>query len=170
MSSRAQWCAELHASRPITAFGSLESAVAAIREGAERNGISNIEAREANVFDELRELEISGERFQTIVLDPPAFARNKSAVERAVAGYKEINLRAMKLLDPGGYLITCSCSYNVREEMFGAVLHEAAVDSHAAVTIVEKRMQGRDHPVLVGDILLVRNAEEMAAYRLPLAR
>jgi 23S rRNA (cytosine1962-C5)-methyltransferase len=134
----------------VLAIDSSAPAVAAIREGAERNGISNIEAREGNVFDELRELEISGERFQTIVLDPPAFARNKSAVERAVAGYKEINLRAMKLLDPGGYLITCSCSYNVAEPLFAAILEDAAHDARVTIALTEKRMQSRDHPVLVG--------------------
>jgi 23S rRNA (cytosine1962-C5)-methyltransferase len=67
-----------------------------------------------------------------------------------VAGYKEINLRAMRLLSPGGYLVTCSCSYNVSEELFAEVLHQASVDSHTPVTLVEKRTQGRDHPVLVG--------------------
>ena len=92
----------------------------------------------------------AGARYETIVLDPPAFAKNKASVPNALAGYKEINLRAMRLLVPGGTLITCSCSYNVNEEMFGAVLHEASVDSRTPVTIVEKRMQGRDHPVLVG--------------------
>ena len=112
--------------------------------------MGNLTAREANVFDELRRLEKAGERYDTIVLDPPAFAKNKASVPNALAGYKEINLRAMRLLSPGGYLVSCSCSYNVNEEMFAAVLHEASVDSHTPVTIVEKRMQGRDHPVLVG--------------------
>ena len=68
----------------------------------------------------------------------------------ALAGYKEINLRALRLLTPGGYLITCSCSYNVNEMLFGEVIHSASVDSHTPVTIVEKRLQSRDHPVLVG--------------------
>ena len=108
------------------------------------------QAREANVFDELRRLERENARFDTIVLDPPAFAKNKASVPKALAGYKEINLRALHLLSPGGYLVTCSCSYNVDEAMFGQVLYEAAVDSHTPVTVVEKRMQGRDHPVLLG--------------------
>jgi 23S rRNA (cytosine1962-C5)-methyltransferase len=125
-------------------------AVARIRSNAVRNGVPHLQAREANVFDELRRLERAGERFQTIVLDPPAFAKNKASIPNALAGYKEINLRAMRLLSPGGYLITCSCSYNVNEEMFEAVVHEASVDSRTPVTLVEKRMQGRDHPVLVG--------------------
>jgi 23S rRNA (cytosine1962-C5)-methyltransferase len=125
-------------------------AVARIQMNAERNHVTNLRAREANVFDELRHYERTGARFDTIVLDPPAFAKNKASVPNALAGYKEINLRAMRLLEPGGHLITCSCSYNVNEEMFAAMLHEASVDAHTAVTIVEKRMQGRDHPVLVG--------------------
>jgi 23S rRNA (cytosine1962-C5)-methyltransferase len=125
-------------------------AVARIRANAERNHVPHIEAREANVFDELRRLERAGEHFDTIVLDPPAFAKNKASIPNALAGYKEINLRAMRLLAPGGHLVTCSCSYNVNEEMFAAMLHEASIDSHVPVAIVEKRMQGRDHPVLVG--------------------
>jgi 23S rRNA (cytosine1962-C5)-methyltransferase len=83
------------------------------------------------------------------VLDPPAFAKNKAAVPKALSGYKEINLRALKLLRPGGFLVTCSCSYNVGEAAFADVLAAAAVDAHADVTVVEKRMQGRDHPVLM---------------------
>ena len=125
-------------------------AVARIESNAVRNHVANLVAREANVFDELRRLEKAGDRYHTIVLDPPAFAKNKASVPNALAGYKEINLRAMRLLTPGGYLVTCSCSYNVNEETFAEVLHEASVDSHTPVTIVEKRMQGRDHPVLVG--------------------
>ena len=125
-------------------------AVERIRANAVRNNVPHLQAREANVFDELRRLERAGARYDTLVLDPPAFAKNKAAVPNALAGYKEINLRAMRLLSPGGYLITCSCSYNVNEEMFEAMLHEASADSHTSMTIVEKRMQGRDHPVLVG--------------------
>jgi 23S rRNA (cytosine1962-C5)-methyltransferase len=126
-----------------------DDAVARIRANAERNGVTNVEARSMNVFDELRELERRKERFQTIVLDPPAFAKNKASVEKALAGYKEINLRALKILSPGGYLITCSCSYNVNEGDFADLLAAAAADAHAEVSVVEKRMQGRDHPVLI---------------------
>jgi 23S rRNA (cytosine1962-C5)-methyltransferase len=125
-------------------------AVTRIRANAKRNGAANVEAREVNVFDELRRLEKSGARYDTIILDPPAFAKNKASVPNALAGYKEINLRAMRLLLPGGYLVTCSCSYNVNEALFAEMLHDASVDSHTPMTIVEKRMQGRDHPVLVG--------------------
>jgi len=126
-----------------------EEAVARIAANAARNELKNVEARAMNVFDELRELERGGERFDTIVLDPPAFAKNKAAVPKALSGYKEINLRALKLLEPGGFLITCTCSYNVREADFADMLASAAVDAHADVTVVEKRTQSRDHPILM---------------------
>ena len=103
--------------------------MAHIQANAARNGVPQLKAHEENVFDELRRLERAGDRYDTIVLDPPAFAKNKASVPNALAGYKEINLRAMRLLEPGGTLVTCSCSYNVNEDMFGAVLHEAAIDS-----------------------------------------
>jgi 23S rRNA (cytosine1962-C5)-methyltransferase len=126
-----------------------EDAVSRVRANAERNGL-RIDARVGNVFDELRGLERVGERFDTIVLDPPAFAKNKAAVPKAVAGYKEINLRALKLLNVGGTLVTCSCSYNVNETTFAEIVRDAAVDAQVRVSVVEKRMQGRDHPVLLG--------------------
>jgi 23S rRNA (cytosine1962-C5)-methyltransferase len=125
-------------------------AVARITANAAANGVGNLTAREGNVFDELRHLERDGARYDTIVLDPPAFAKNKAAVANALAGYKEINLRALRLLAPGGYLITCSCSYNVDEGMFGQAVFDASADAHIPVSLVEKRMQGRDHPVLLG--------------------
>jgi 23S rRNA (cytosine1962-C5)-methyltransferase len=134
----------------VLALDSSAAAVAAMRENALRNGVSTVEAREANVFDELRELESARERFDTIVLDPPAFAKNRASVARAVAGYKEINLRAIKLLSPGGVLLTCSCSYHVDEALLVEIVAEAARDAGAVLALVEKRMQSRDHPVLVG--------------------
>lgn len=133
----------------VLAIDISEDAVARIRLNAERNGLTNVQARAMNVFDELRELERRGEPFDTIVLDPPAFAKNKASVTKALSGYKEINLRALKLLRPGGFLVTCSCSYNVSEAAFADVIAAAAVDARADVTVVEKRMQGRDHPVLI---------------------
>ena len=131
------------------AFDVSEEAVSRIRQNASRNGIA-VDARAGNVFDELRGLDRLGERFDTIVLDPPAFAKNKAAIVNATAGYKEINLRALRLLKPGGTLVTCSCSYNINEAAFAGIVHEASVDAQAHVTVVEKRMQGRDHPVLLG--------------------
>jgi 23S rRNA (cytosine1962-C5)-methyltransferase len=125
-------------------------AVTRITANVSANKLTNVTAREANVFDELRHLERDGARYDTIVLDPPAFAKNKASIPNALAGYKEINLRALRLLNPGGFLVTCSCSYNVDEATFAQTVFEASADAHAAVTIVEKRMQGRDHPVLLG--------------------
>ena len=127
-----------------------EEAVARLRSNALRNGVANLEGRCANVFDLLRELAERGERFDTVILDPPAFAKSKDAVERARRGYKDINLRAIRLLSPGGCLITCSCSYHVHEDDLEAILADAAVDAGATMTIVEKRRQGRDHPVVLG--------------------
>ena len=125
-------------------------AVAATRRNAELNGASNVEVREANVFDALRELEDAGARFDTIILDPPAFAKNRASVAAAARGYKEINLRALKLLNVGGTLITCTCSYHMTEPLFLEVVSEAAADANRRVQIVERRTQGRDHPILLG--------------------
>ena len=124
-------------------------AVARVRANADRNGVA-IDARIGNVFDDLRGLERLGERFDTIVLDPPAFAKSKAAIVKARTGYKEINLRALKLLNTGGTLVTCSCSYHVNEGAFAEIVYEASVDAQVHVTVVEKRMQARDHPVLLG--------------------
>ncbi|HEX6047254.1 MAG TPA: class I SAM-dependent rRNA methyltransferase [Pyrinomonadaceae bacterium] len=124
-------------------------AVAAARRNAQLNDLTNVEFREANVFDALREMEAAGERFDTIVLDPPAFAKNRASLKPALRGYKEINLRALKLLNRGGVLVTCTCSYHVSEELFVDVVTEAAIDAHRRVQIMEKRMQATDHPVLV---------------------
>ncbi len=133
----------------VTAIESSTDAVAALEANAVRNGLT-IQIRAANVFDELRDLVRAGQRFETIVLDPPAFAKSKDAVSRAVAGYKEINLRALKLLSPGGVLITCTCSYHVDETRFEHIVQDAARDARTTVSVVEKRTQSRDHPVLLG--------------------
>jgi len=125
-------------------------AIAAAQRNAALNKSETIEFREANVFDTLREMEAAGERFDTIVLDPPAFAKNRASMKSAMRGYKEINLRSMKLLNPGGVLVTCSCSYHVSEQLFLEILAEAANDSHRRMQIMEKRLQTSDHPVLMG--------------------
>jgi 23S rRNA (cytosine1962-C5)-methyltransferase len=143
----------LHAARVadrVLAVDTSGEAVAQIARNAERNGLANVAVRDANLFDLLRELYDAGERFDTVILDPPAFAKSKDAVEKAVRGYKEINLRALKLLAPGGFLITCSCSYHVHEADFEEILAAAAADASATVTVVEKRRQARDHPVVLG--------------------
>lgn len=125
-------------------------AVRAARRNAELNGARNVEFREANVFDALRELEQANDRFDTIVLDPPAFAKNRASVQKAVRGYKEINLRALKLLNAGGALVTCTCSYHMSEGMFVEMIADAGRDARRRIQLVEKRMQARDHPVLIG--------------------
>jgi 23S rRNA (cytosine1962-C5)-methyltransferase len=101
------------------------------------------------VFDELHKRDAQSQRFDMVVLDPPAFAKNRGAVAAGLRGYKEINLRAMKLLNPGGILVSCSCSYHISESMFMDMLTEAARDAGRRVQVVEKRTQGRDHPILL---------------------
>jgi len=125
-------------------------AVARVQRNAALNGVTNVTAREANVFDLLHDLDGRGERFDTVILDPPAFAKTKSAALKARRGYKEINLRALKILLPGGCLVTCSCSYHVHEADLEGILADAAADAGATVTVIEKRRQARDHPILLG--------------------
>jgi 23S rRNA (cytosine1962-C5)-methyltransferase len=134
----------------VTGIDISEEAIASAQQNAELNRMNNVEFRVANVFDELRELEAAGERFDTIVLDPPAFAKNRGSLKAAIRGYKEINLRALKLLNPGGLLVSCTCSYHVSEDLFLKIIADAAIDARRRVQIVEKRMQAADHPVLLG--------------------
>jgi 23S rRNA (cytosine1962-C5)-methyltransferase len=105
---------------------------------------------EANAFDLMRDYADAARQYDTIVLDPPAFARSKRNLAAAMRGYKELNLRAMKMLRPDGVLVTCSCSFAVSEDDFLGVLTEAAQDAHKSVQIIEKRTQSRDHPILLG--------------------
>lgn len=133
----------------VTAVEISGPACATLRENATRNGLSNVEAVEANAFDFLRDAVDEGRRFDTIVLDPPSFAKNKDAVQAALRGYKEINLRALQLLTPGGVLMTGSCTYHVDEECFEAMLSSASADAKRRVQIIERRGAPRDHPVLV---------------------
>jgi 23S rRNA (cytosine1962-C5)-methyltransferase len=121
-------------------------------EAAERNAALNeheIEWIEANAFDLLKDYATAGHQYDAIVLDPPAFARSKRAVPTALRGYKELNLRALRMLRPGGVLITCSCSYHVSEPDFVEMVASAANDVHRMVRIVEKRGQSKDHPILL---------------------
>jgi 23S rRNA (cytosine1962-C5)-methyltransferase len=136
--------------REVLALDVSPEAVATIQANATLNTLTGVRVEECNVFDRLRELDEAGERFELVVLDPPAFAKSKAAVDKARGGYKQINLRALRLLAPGGCLITCSCSYHINEAEFEQILWAAASDVGATVSVVEKRRQGRDHPVLLG--------------------
>jgi 23S rRNA (cytosine1962-C5)-methyltransferase len=135
--------------RQVTAVDLSAAALARGRENAALNGLANITWQEANAFDLLRELDRRDERFATIVLDPPAFAKTKASVPRALAGYKEINLRAMRLLAPGGVLFTCSCSYHVSRAVFGDMVADAARDAGRRLVLLQVSGAGRDHPELV---------------------
>jgi 23S rRNA (cytosine1962-C5)-methyltransferase len=108
-----------------------------------------IEWIEANAFDLLKDYSTAGQRYDTIVLDPPAFAKSKRDLEAALRGYKELNLRALKMLRPGGILVTCSCSYHVNQADFMEMLAGAARDAHRTLRILEVRGQSRDHPILL---------------------
>lgn len=125
------------------------AAIEAARKNRDLNGTANVYFREGNTFDVLKEYDEAGRRFQMIILDPPAFAKNRDSLPAAHRGYKEINLRALKLLHPGGYLITCSCSYHVNEALFLQIVAEAANDAKRNVTVVERRTQAQDHPILL---------------------
>ena len=125
-------------------------AIVAGEKNVQLNRVNNVTFQTANVFDALREMSSAGERFDTIVLDPPAFTKSRATVKSGARGYKEINLRALKLLNPGGLLVTCTCSYHMSEDMFLAIIAEAAVDARRRLQIVEKRGQSSDHPVLFG--------------------
>jgi 23S rRNA (cytosine1962-C5)-methyltransferase len=104
----------------------------------------------ANVFDDLRERDRRREAFDLIILDPPAFAKSRTQLAEALRGYKEINLRAMRLLRSGGFLVTCSCSHHVSAQQFREVLWEAAADIRRPVRLVAQRGQNSDHPVILG--------------------
>jgi 23S rRNA (cytosine1962-C5)-methyltransferase len=126
---------------------------AEILAGAERNrlanGIENVKFREANVFNLLPGYVSSGRKFSTVVLDPPAFAKSRSALEGAARGYKEINLRALQLLDRGGILVTCSCSHHLSEAMLLEIVAAAALDAGRTLRVLERRTQAQDHPILL---------------------
>src|SRR5690606_25421724 len=126
-------------------------AVESARRNAALNGYGE-SARfvQANAFDFLRELDRSGEHFDVVILDPPAFAKSRSHFEPARRGYKEVNLRALKLLRPGGFLVTCSCSHHMPADEFYRLVLEAASDVRRPLRLVEMRGQARDHPILAG--------------------
>ncbi len=146
----------LHLNRACEQVSAVDVSLAAL-ESAEQNwkineaalGGREIEWIEGNAFDLLRDYADCGEKYDTIVLDPPAFAKTKSAAPKALRGYKELNLRALKMLRPGGRLITCSCSFHVSESDFLEMLASAAVDARRPVRVLEVRRQSQDHPVLL---------------------
>ena len=118
-------------------------------ENARLNGLENVvHFVEANAFDLLAEQSRAGVKYDVVILDPPAFTKTRSAIEAATRGYKEINLRAMKMVKPGGYLITCSCSQHILPDAFMQIVRDAAHDAHVQLRQVEYRTQGRDHPIL----------------------
>ncbi|MBL8237635.1 MAG: class I SAM-dependent rRNA methyltransferase [Bryobacterales bacterium] len=132
----------------VEAVDSSANALAAAERNRLRNNMENVRFQEADIFDLLSAHRVAGRRFQTIVLDPPAFAKTRSSMDGAARGYKEINLRALQLLPPGGVLVTCSCSHHMSEEMLlGAVL-AAARDTRRSLRLLERRTQASDHPIL----------------------
>lgn len=144
----------LHLAGACSQVTGVDSSRAAL-EAAEQNAALNqpgheIEWIEGNAFDLLKGYSEAGRQYHTIVLDPPAFARSRKTLETALRGYKELNLRALKMLRPGGVLVTCSCSYHVSEGDFLETVASAARDARRTLRLIEKRGQGRDHPVLVG--------------------
>jgi len=125
-------------------------AVERIRENARRNGFTNVEARAANAIEQLRALDKEGQRYDVVVLDPPAFAKRRDGLEAAVRAYKEINYRGARLLAPGGLFITCSCSGKVTPTLFDEIVGWAAQEAKRPLQLLERRGASRDHPSLVG--------------------
>ncbi len=137
------------AAQSIEAVDVSGTALETARQNAELNQLGNLTFREGNAFDILKEYDQAGRRFDAVILDPPAFAKSRGALEAAMRGYKEINLRSLKLLRAGGILVTCSCSHHLAESQFAELLWEAAVDVGALTRVVERRGQSRDHPILL---------------------
>jgi 23S rRNA (cytosine1962-C5)-methyltransferase len=122
-------------------------------EWAERNAALNgreIEWIEANAFDPLKDYSVAGRKYDTIILDPPAFAKNRQTIDTALRGYKELNLRALKMLNPNGFLVSCSCSYHVSPLEFLEMIRQAARDARRSIRVVEARGQAKDHPSVPG--------------------
>lgn len=136
-------------SMEVTAIDSSGEALARARVNADLNGIRNIDFVEANAFDYLREQDEAGEEYDVVVIDPPAFAKRRDAVQKALRGYKEINLRAMRLLKPGGYLCSFSCSFHISTALFREMLESAAADAGRPMRWIEARGQAADHPEIV---------------------
>ncbi|HUS06760.1 MAG TPA: class I SAM-dependent rRNA methyltransferase [Bryobacteraceae bacterium] len=133
----------------VEAIDSSELAIATAARNAQRNGAENVTFREADVFEVLVHHAQARQRFGTIVLDPPAFAKARSSIPAAGRGYKEINLRALRLLDSGGILVTCSCSHHFTEAMLLETVAAAALDAGRTLRVLERRTQAQDHPILL---------------------
>jgi 23S rRNA (cytosine1962-C5)-methyltransferase len=142
--------AALRGAGSIEGIDSSEPALALARRHATKNNIDQIcQYRQADAFQELRTLDRSGHRYGLVILDPPSFARSRHAVQHALAGYKELNLQALKLLEPEGILVTCSCSHHVTENDFLKMIQAAGRDARRQIRLIEQRSQGPDHPVLI---------------------
>jgi 23S rRNA (cytosine1962-C5)-methyltransferase len=133
----------------VEAVDSAAAALGAARANAEANRIANIEFHEADVFDLLAGYAAARRQFSLVVLDPPAFAKSRRNLDAAAGGYKEINLRALRLLPPGGILVTCSCSHHVSEAMLLEVVAQASLDAGRTLRVLERRTQSQDHPILL---------------------
>jgi len=131
----------------VTAVDSSRPALEVAEQNASLNS-REIEWMEANAFDLLKDYATAGRQYDTIILDPPAFAKSKRDLDAAARGYKELNLRALKMLRPGGVLLTCSCSYHVSEQALQDIVVAASLDAHRTVRILEKRSQSKDHPIV----------------------
>lgn len=133
----------------VEGIDSSEHAIRSAEANRDTNGLTNVSFREADVFDVLAGYAATRRRFDLVVLDPPAFTKSRQAVEGAARGYKEINQRALRLLDTGGVLVTCSCSHHFSEAMLLEVLAEASLESGKTLRVLERRFQAQDHPVLL---------------------
>jgi len=133
----------------VEAVDSSAPALATAKSNAEANAIANVEWKEADVFELLTGYASARRQFSTVVLDPPAFAKSRQKIEAAAAGYKEINLRALRLLGPGGILVTCSCSHHLSEGMLLELVADASLDANRTLRILERRTQSQDHPILL---------------------
>ncbi|MBI4875809.1 MAG: class I SAM-dependent rRNA methyltransferase [Acidobacteria bacterium] len=133
----------------VEAVDSAAEMLALAGENLRANGIQNVTFKEANAFDLLAGYALAGRRLDTVVLDPPAFAKSRSTLDAAARGYKEINLRALKLLGSGGVLVTCSCSHHMSEAALLEVVAEASLDARRTLRVIERRTQARDHPILL---------------------
>ena len=133
----------------VEAIDSSGPALATAEANRQANNIANVEFREADVFEILGGYVSAQREFSTVVLDPPAFAKSRRNLEAAARGYKEINLRALRLLGPGGILVTCSCSHHLSEAMLLEIVAQAALDAGRELRVIERRTQAQDHPILL---------------------